>query len=209
MDTSIYHYDQLLIRRERQKILFQYVLTLLISLLSGGIFVGLLSDEFFSAIVYQTSVHFELVFSNIASFSQGILLVLRYAVPDLLCIAICFIFAFSSIHCLVSDLILLFEGFTAGFSGWLMFQMEWSRTPPFANSGYLITFLLFRGSMMLGFLLYCRRTALIAMTLRQHTEVGRSVFPPRMVLILFGSALSFIGATLMITGIYTLILYLM
>ena len=202
MDNAMRQYEVSQILRARRRIWLQYILTVLGSLFVGGLFVAFLSDESLPRIFYQAAVHFELVFYGIPSFLHGCCMVLRYAFPDLICGGLCFLFAFSPFHCWVSDLILTMEGISVGFSVWLLFQIERSRTPAFANGGYLLAFLLYKLSILTVCVVACSQSSLIV-TNRQSLSSRR--FYRRLLLLwtVFG------GTVVLFTGIYALALYVL
>ena len=207
MDSSLHQYTQMAIQKERKKINFQYILTLCCSLFAGGVFVSFLTDEFLPGILRQVAVHFELAFFEMPSLFRGILWMIRYSVPDLICGGICFLFSFSNIHCLIADLLLIFQGISSGFSIWLLFQIECSRTPVFANGGYFFTFLLFRLCVLTLFTVFCIQTSYIAMTQTQDLRTGRLTLPASSVKRLLLWLTAFGIAVLLLTGFYAMILY--
>ena len=202
MDNAMRQYEASQILRVRKKIWLQYSLTVLGSLLVGGLFVAFLSDESLPRIFYQVAVHFELAFYGISSFLHGCCMVLRYAFPDLICGGLCFLFAFSPFHCWISDLILTMEGISVGFSVWLLFQIERARTPAFANGGYLLAFLLYKLSILTVFVLVCSQSSLVV-TKRQSLSSQR--FYRRLLLLwtVFG------GTVVLLTATYALALYIL
>ena len=207
MDSSFHQYTQTVIQRERKKILFQYVLTLFCALLAGAFFASCLTDEYISEALRAVAVHFELVFFPTLSSAKALWWIVRYSLPDLICGGICFLFSFSAIHCLVSDLLLIFYGFVYSFSLSLLFQVECSRTPAFANGGYFFTFLFFRLSILVLFTLLCIFTSFTTMTPICDLRTGRYIFPVVSIRKLTLSVIAFSAAVLILTGLYTLILY--
>ena len=207
MDNSLRQYTQIMLRKERKKIYFQYVLTLCFSVLCGGMFVPLLVDESLPGILRQIAVHFELSFFGSPSLFESVLCVLRYSIPDLVCGGICFLFSFSTIHCFISDLLLMIQGFGFGFSVWLLFQIEWARTPRFANGGYFFTFLFFRLCVLVLLTFLCAQTSILAMTQTQDLRTGRFFLPIFSVRRLILLLIMFFMAVLLLTGLYALTLY--
>lgn len=160
---------------EKSRILLQYSLTLFFSFLTGCLGFYLLSDEYLPSLVYQSGVHFELTFTKVSGILEMLLLVFRYAGFDLLCVAILLLSSLTSLHLLISDGLLFAQGFLGGFALCFLFQLECSRTPPFANLGYFLAFAFFRLSLLGGFLFFFWSVS--GFVMNQKTDRSRSGLP--------------------------------
>lgn len=94
---------------ERKKIIFQFFLVSIFSFVGGILFVNLVSDEFLSLIALNVQLGYN---ANIGS--DFFDLVLRNSLDDIAIIITLYVFSFSFINYLVSDLALSFLGFKTG-----------------------------------------------------------------------------------------------
>ena len=94
------------IRLEKQKIVFQFALVLMASLIAGVLFVGLVSDDVLNLISERISRHF--LSKNSTSFF------VRNCAANVICVFALYLFSFSFINYVVSDIILAFTGLCFG-----------------------------------------------------------------------------------------------
>lgn len=155
MDASAYPYVQALMAGRRRRILLQYLLTVSAAVVFGWLLACFLKEDVLSSVRYQAAIHFELIFWGTDSVLDRAFLILRYALLDILCAVLTFLFSFTAPRCFITDLVLFFLGAHTGMSLSLLFQIEMGRTPPFANGGYLTVFFAFRLGILGLFLLFC------------------------------------------------------
>ena len=92
----------------------------ILSFIGGAYFLKLLSQEALKNIFSVICEHFASPFHGDALFSQKLFRYLALCWSDILSALLIFIFSFSYISCFVSDLIILYQGFTLGFCSALL-----------------------------------------------------------------------------------------
>ena len=179
--------------REYRKIVFQYGLMLLASLVAGWLLPRLLSDALWERALASISAHFtpslkggKVLFHTVFSFFW----------PTFLCIITVAVFSFSSLNCLITDGVLVYLGMRTGCTVSMLYSLF--RTT--ASLSYrpslllLFVFVLFKLVLLFIFTSYAVRMAQYAYRLRTYSEEGRTLFHPRTVgaLILHFSLCSFV-----------------
>lgn len=190
-------------RTERFKILFQYLLVLIGSVIAGALFTFFFTENLLTQLGSNIQTHFQTIFENCNSIPQAIRLVVRYAFPELICVLLSFLFTFSMLNYLISDLILVYEGFTSGCSVFLLFRL---------NTGMLWEEILFgitRFGILVCFSVALYRMALYSSQLKRFTETGRPMIHPRTVLRLILCTAIFGTLILLFDLLYCLLIYLL
>ena len=97
--------------QEKAKIVFQFSLMVVASVLAGIFLAKLASDEVLGISIDKLCVHFTKQSGAAMFFSNC----LRACLSDLICLSILFVFSFSFVNYFATDLVLLFVGFKYGF----------------------------------------------------------------------------------------------
>ena len=163
--------------REQIKIIFQYSLMLLAALVAGWIlprfFPETLWQESYQAVIFH--------FSPTASKITLIQTAYTFAKPILICIAAIFVFAFSSLNCLITDGILVYLGARIGCSLSVLYAMLRSTTTDAPSASDCFLFVLFRLLLVAFFLSFAIRMASYSYRLRIYSREGRTLFEPKTV----------------------------
>lgn len=197
------------LHKEKIKIIFQYSLMLIASVIAGGAFTYLLENEFLLQVSYRMSVHFEIPFANCAGITEVIQTILQYSLPELIGILTLCVFSFSAITDFIADLILVYEGFHSGFSALLLYQMKAASVGYYPKTGHVGTFVLFKGIILVCFFLYAFRITLYSHDGRQWNETGRAVFSMRMLAMILIRTVAFSGLILLLNSLYGVLIFLL
>lgn len=101
---------------EKKKIFIQYNFVLTMSVLLGIMAAFLTKDGALLSAGERIRTHFAVDIPDANTVYNTARAVLRYSVPDIICIVGAFCFTFSIVSYLASDIILIYEGFTVGFA---------------------------------------------------------------------------------------------
>ncbi|MBQ8300489.1 MAG: hypothetical protein IJX57_00755 [Clostridia bacterium] len=187
-------YNKKEIALEKQKIIFQFLLITLSAFIAGILFIKILSDESLANILDSITRHFNTDFSadNFGS------MLFRQCVPDIICIALLYVFSFSFINYIVSDLTLAFLGFRFGICAYLSVL---------ASLSFVMTVIfIFLRVIILGIILiYCCNISMQSLHLKKIHSNGRVSIDTKVFISITLSAVSTIGATLIIYGLYCLL----
>ena len=159
---------------ERVKILFQFVLMLVCSLIIGTLMTGMVEADFYIGAQSTVSSHFEMLFLDIVGVSDVIRSVIAYSVFEIICVIVIFVASFSVFNYAVSDIVLVICGIKSSFS--VAFLSEYISEPIFSyNVGYLkfAVYFIFKALMLLLIFIYAYKSAVYSVDLRYSTANGR------------------------------------
>lgn len=195
---------------ERMKILIQFLIMLLASLLAGGIFTEFLGAEALLTLSQRVSTHFVAPFAGCMGLGDAVGAVVRYSAAELICVVVTFVFSFSVLNYLTSDLILVYRGFTFGFSACLLYRMLMMEHMGY-QPGWLRFFIFVgaKGCILLGFFLYSWRAALHSYELKRLNDAGRAIWNTRVMGALILGTLAFCGLILFFNGFYCLLIFVL
>lgn len=186
--TSLHNKKQ--INLEKQKIIFQFSLVTLASLIAGILFIKTLSGEGVASLLDGIIKHFS------TDASLGIFI--RQCLPDIICILLLYLFSFSIINYVATDLILSFLGFKFGICAHLTFLAPIS----LATASISV----FLRILLLGVILvYSCRIAIYSLHLKKFLPNGRVAINRKPFISMTLSCMSTIGVTLIIYGLYCLL----
>ena len=143
------------IRLEKQKIVFQFTLVLVAAFVAGVLFVRLISENALSAISERISKHF--LSEATASFF------IKNCAVDVVCVFVLYLFSFSFINYVISDIILAFVGFRFGI---------FSRLCVLSDTGNAI-FIFFKLLLLLLIFVYSCKIAMDSLKLKKILPNGR------------------------------------
>ncbi len=185
--TSLHNRNQ--IGLEKQKIVFQFSLVGVSSAIAGMLFIKILSMDCTAGILESMRRYFT---ESPSSASFG-----KQCLPDILCIAVLYIFSFSFINYIVTDFILMFSGFNFGICARLCFM---------SNSGYISWISVLTKTLILIVVLsYACKIAIQSLGLKKILSNGRVTIDSKVFASMSLSAISTVGATLIIHGLYCLL----
>ena len=189
---------------ERSKIIFQFVLMLIASILCGVFFVQILSDSYLDNVLVNVSKHFNAPFKGHTDIDGVLSSYLAYSFSDICCIVIIYIFSFSFISYIVTDITIAFCGFRFGVGIALLWRLAFVRIG-FFNCG---VFVVLRLLMLVILLIYSYKMAFYSLRIRISSTNGRAAIATKgfFSTLIFSASVS--GAMLIIDGLYCLLIYI-
>ena len=196
------------IRIETIKFLIQYLLILIASSVAGGAFTFFLGKDAYVSFFCRIYTHFSLPFSYCRSVGDVASVLMRFATPKIIAAAVIFLFSFSVLNHLATQLVLITEGFKFGFSACILFRLCISP----AIREYLSVFLCavyFIASLLLLILLvrYSVDLARRSIAVRCYSSVGRPSFSAGVLARLFLCYLKYCVLILSTYSIYCMIIF--
>lgn len=196
-------------RIEKIKIMLQYIIMIVCSVVLGWVTVKLLPDSFLSSVADGIPRHFGSLFENCESFRDGLLCVISYSRLDLLAVSMIAISVFTVFNCLISDFVLVFRGFCFGFCcSYLTYFPSVASEHGVGIFRFLI-YSFFKIVIASLLLLYSYRSSLYAMGMKKYTPVGRTVIDKRLLMSFILFTVAMLGAVMIVQGIYCLTIFLL
>ncbi len=203
---SFRHYERL----EKQKIVFQFTLTLLSALLIGAILTKAYPSEFLSFAEARISSHFEKLFLNVSAFDDILSLILRYSLDDIVAILIVFAVSFFMFNYTATDIVLVFCGIKYGFTAALLSKFisgqELSYILGFPR--YLV-FVTLKFAILALIFCYSCKAASCSISMRQKNAIGRFTLSTEKLFYLIAITLVYIGSAITVNGVYCWLIYIL
>ena len=177
-------------RTERIKILFQYGVMLL-----GGFFIGTVLPSFLSQATQMNladtiAQHFALPFSHCQGWLNRISLVSYDSAMDWTLVGISFLFSFSVLNYLISDILLTYMGFRFGICISMLCRLVGSERNGFVfRPSHLLSFLFFKLLILICLFLYSYRLTAYSYEIKQTFKNGRASIRLEYLIPLLGSTL--------------------
>ncbi len=181
---------------EKKKIIFQFILMLVSSVIGGICFSKLLSHEMTETAILRISHHFSVSYLNDFGFSEFLKEFFELCLPDIICISILLLASFTFINYMVTDFVLVFLGFRYGINSALLNIADISISTS-------LLFCVLRIIILAIFLVYSCRMAFYALSFRRFSSNGRLVLSKSKLISAFIFTLTVIGAIFIINGIYS------
>ncbi len=213
LDTNLYFgsaRNRELIRIEKLKIAFQFLLMTVCSLIIGILISRALSADFYENSVLGVSSHFETIFINCSVAYDYILCIAAYSVYDLVCIIGIFLVSFAAFNYVATDMILVYCGLRFGLS--VSFLSAFIKNASFAYSiGIIryIVFIFFKIAVLLLILNYAYIAAVSSISLRRTASNGRMVISSGALLRFMVYTIACAGSVLILSGLYCWLIYLL
>ena len=178
-------------RREQIKIIFQYSLMLVASVIAGGLLPRFLGDRAWQSALHAVTVHFDLSFSLPIAAKEFFYTVYTFFLPTLICVGIVGIFSFSSLNCLITDGVFVYLGMRTGCTISVLCTLFRRNMLESLHFGFfkLFIFLLFKLLLLAFFMLYAVQMSKYAYRLRVYSKEGRTLFHPQTVFALLGKVI--------------------
>ena len=176
---------------EKQKIIFQFSLVLVLSYIAGIIVVKLVSDDLLTHILGDISDR-----TSIGADFTSILL--DRCADDIFAIITLWFFSFSYINYLVTDFVLVYWGFKSGFSTYLFVL---SNTETVRSCIYIFITI----ALLAVYLTFSCSIAIKSLDLVTHRVNGRVSFNKRCLFAITVLSISTVGATLILNAIRLII----
>lgn len=194
-------FDKKSIEVEKTKIVFQFTLMTVASAIAGMCFPRLLTSNAIGNITGNTVKYFNTHLIG----SEVINEFLRLSLVDVTCILILFIFSFSFINYVVSDLTLIFISFRFGINAAVIKLASFE----LVGVGASLCFWLLKGIALPAFLIFCCRMATHSLQLRRFSSSnGRMIINKKATGAMLTITLTMLGTVLIINGLYCLFLYI-
>ena len=192
---------------ERIKVIFQYCLMTTCAVFIGIYLATLLSDAFLLQHGSAALKHFSTAFADCDGIWDFTYNLLRYTLWDILCVCVLFFGSFAIFNYVVSDLILLANGFRAAFALTMLIRILASGFPkPPVRILHVFMFFLTHVSMPFLLLFYACLAASYARRFRTFNGVGRASIHADVLFPFILRTLSMIGSMILIHGIYCVVL---
>ena len=188
---------------EKNKIVFQFALMLIASVIGGICFSNLLSDSALEKAMMKIISHFEASAKSSTGFSGLMLEYINFCLSDIICAVALFIFSFSFVNYIVSDAVLVFLGFRYGMNAAIIKLASFS----VIGVGNSLSYWLLRAVILSVFMLFSCRMAFYSLTLRKFSPNGRLVVDRRALISEIIYLLTVIGLLLMINGLYCIFVF--
>lgn len=193
------------IKTEKAKILFQFILMLIASVVCGIFFSQLLSENVLFEINKKIQLYFSSFFYNCYYAEDYLDNFLYLSSFDLISAFILFIFSFSFLNYIVSDIIIISHGFCFGMNLSIFKMISFSQIGTSRSLLYFVSRFI-----LLLLLSFCAYTmALYSLRLRLFTNNGRAIINKKLFLKMFLFTLTMLGTILMINGLYCLFIFLL
>lgn len=186
------------IRTEKEKIIFQFTLMLIASIVCGMLFSKLLSDSALQSSADKIVRHFcnqDIDGNMLSAFKKYYIL---FCIPSIICVAVVFIFSFSFVNYVVTDTVLVFLGFRYGFNSALIAVSALSKIGIFHSLVYWIL----HAVIIAVALIYSCRMAFYSLTLRSFSANGRLIVERKALLSSLIFTLTVVGLILIVGGVY-------
>lgn len=182
---------------ERKKIFFQFTLMLTAALIGGICFV----KAFESSISYdvRTRVISSLTLSSFADVDLGY--ILKVCLPYFISVPIIFIFSFSYVSYVISDIILALNGFITGA---LVSLVALCLSP--AETLIAVAFIISAITSLLILLYFAHTCALLSLGIRLRATNGRMIIASKSILLLIIKAFAALGTVIILTLVRSLAL---
>ena len=197
-------------RCERIKILAQYAMMVIASVIGGSAFTYFLNPESYISIFYQMYAHFSLPFSACESLGEAIKLLFQYSFLKYICATIIFLFSFSVLNHIVSQCILILTAFKLGFTNVLLLRMMSYDVirfyiAPLKCCIYIATSWI----LLIGCFIYSIRMANYSISVFQHTTSGRAMISSVPLIQLFCCFLRYCVFLIFTSVIYGFLIFLL
>ena len=186
---------------EKAKIVFQFAVMLIVSVIGGICFSNMLTPTAIQRFTAKLYISFnasspEVSFWDIFS---------KIALVDIACILVLFVFSFSFINYVISDIVILFLGFRFGVNSAVIKLAGFEQL----GIGNSLVFWIFKGVLLLAVVLYACLAAFKSLEFRKIGANRRTTINNKSLFRIILYTLSTIVVTLIIDGIYCLLIYVL
>ena len=196
------------IQTERFKIVLQFALTVLCSFVIGLLLIRILPEQFYSASILKVSTHFETVFINCEIPYDYIRCILKYSLPDIICIITLFGVSFFTFNYVATNLVLIYNGARSGGVSAFLWAFISSATLSYGIGVLRYTvFVVFKMLLLALIFDYSCRSALYSHKLKEVSDAGRPNVKARVLLPFILHLLTYLGSAIILNGIYCFLIY--
>ena len=203
MKATEYHTNHIEQVTEKQKIIFQFVLMTIASIIAGFCFAHLLNAE---TLNNSLMANISCFFSDLASgtFSEIFSSYLMLGIIDCLWVCLGFIFTFSFINYIVSDIFLIFSGFKFGINSALI-KLIGVHHIGVVNS---LSYWILKGCYLVMLTWYLCKLAFYSADMKRFSSNGRTILNKNLTISCFLLMVSALGIVFIVNAIYFLIIYI-
>ena len=196
------------IQREQKKIVFQYGLMLVASMILGWTLKRFLSQNFLLDTANLMSKHFSIPFAFCNTAWEYLQCIFLYALPDLISFFLIFMSAFTVFNYVLVDVVLVYLGLRSGFSiGILMTASHW--TFSFSPSLFhRICFVCLRFFILVMVFWFSYQISLQAFRIKRFSPVGHLLTDPKRIFTLCLFSVAFLALVTILNGLYCLLIYI-
>ncbi len=201
MDSSTQNTKDLAIIIEKRKILFQFSLMVVAAVIGGFYFAKVIGASTSPNIRDKILEHFTYAYPSDYDFSDLLCGIIKSCMPYFILTVTVFVFSFSYVNYIVSDLILAIIGFITGFSIAIV--------AAFSYKIGMLSMILFAISMitsLLVMLYFTFSAALFSLEIRTRATNGRIILNPRKLLLIIVKMLAVLGTFVIFTFVRCLTL---
>lgn len=186
---------------EKAKIVFQFAVMMVASVIGGMCFSNLLSASAIQRFTAKLYISLNATSADVSFLD----IFIKVALVDIICVAILFVFSFSFINYIVSDIVIVFLGFRFGMNAAIIKLSGFSQIGV-ADS---LWFWIFKGVILFGIMLYACVAAFKALELRRFGANRRPRINTKALLHIVLSSVVAIAFTLAFNGLYCLLVYIL
>lgn len=186
---------------EKAKIVFQFAVMLVASVIGGMCFSNMLSSTAIQRFTAKLYISFNATSADVSFID----IFTKVAIVDVICVALLFVFSFSFINYIVSDMVIVFLGFRYGMSSAIIKLSDFSQI----GLGNSLLFWIFKGLILFSIMFYASVAAFKALELRRFGANRRPKINNKSLLhIILFTALAMVF-TLAVNGLYCLFVYIL
>ncbi len=183
---------------EKNKIIFQFTLMIIVSVVGGICFSKLLGETVLEKLTEQIINHFSSKLPSEKVLSYLTARLFKTALSDFLCIVTVFVFSFSFINYTVSDAVIVFCGFKFGINTAVIVMSKVTAL----GIGNSLSYILIRGIMLAVLLRFACKMAIYALDIRRFSASNaRVIYNQRTIL----SMLVLTFSTFLISALFNLV----
>lgn len=186
------------IETEKYKIIFQFSLMLVASVIGGIFFSKLLSCDVTDKVVTEIAEHFNMTFNGKDVISDIIKQYIKFCIPDIICIALILVFSFSFINYIVLDCIIVYLGFKYGLNSAIVKSAAFS----YIGFGNSLAYWFLRAAVLVLIVFFSCKMSFYSLSNRSFTSNGRFVMSKKILIAEAIDTLTTFGLLFLINGIY-------
>ncbi len=186
---------------EKAKIVFQFAVMLILSVVGGICFSNMLTPTAIQRFTAKLYISFNASSSDVSFLD----IFSKIALVDVACVLLLFVFSFSFINYVVSDITILFCGFRFGVNSAVIKLAGFEQL----GIGNSLVFWILKGLLLLFVLLYACLAAFKSLELRKAGVSRRTTINNKSLFRIVLYTISAIIITLLIDGLYCLLIYVL
>ncbi len=196
------------IQREQKKIIFQYGLMLVASMILGWTLKRFLSQNFLLDTANLMAKHFSIPFAFCNSAWEYLQCIFLYALPDLISFFLIFMSAFTVFNYVLVDVVLVYLGLRSGFSIGILMTASHLALSFSSSLFHRICFVCLRFFILAMVFWFSYQISLQAFRIKRFSPVGRLLTDPKRIFTLCLFSVAFLALVTILNGLYCLLIYI-